>query len=92
MGGNFNAASSNSERNGQSLYSRSSEQRDFLAFMFEANMVDLPVSRNNFTWFSGDGKSMSKLYRFLVDDSIINKWGVIGQSVGKRDVSDHCPN
>ncbi|XP_058727126.1 uncharacterized protein LOC131598556 [Vicia villosa] len=34
---------------------------------------------------------MSRLDRFLVADSIINKWGVVGQRICSRDISDHCP-
>ncbi|CAK8531364.1 unnamed protein product [Lathyrus sativus] len=33
---------------------------------------------------------MSRIDRFLVDASFINKWGMMGQSIGKRDISDHC--
>jgi len=28
-------------------------------------LVDLPLQGRNFTWFRGDGKSMSRLHRFL---------------------------
>ncbi|XP_058721686.1 uncharacterized protein LOC131593278 [Vicia villosa] len=34
---------------------------------------------------------MSRIDRFLVSDKVVNDWGVVGQLVGERDVSDHCP-
>ncbi|CAK8533736.1 unnamed protein product [Lathyrus sativus] len=55
------------------------------------DLIDPSVFGNRFTWFSGDGKSMSRIDRFLVDSAFINRWGMIGQSIGKRDISEHCP-
>lgn len=37
------------------------------------------------------GRSMRILDRFLVDEVIISRWGIIGQLIGKRDISDHFP-
>ncbi|MCI12574.1 endonuclease/exonuclease/phosphatase family protein, partial [Trifolium medium] len=54
-------------------------------------MVDLPVSGKKFTWFSADGRSMSRSDRFLLSDGIIDNWKATGQWVGDRDISDHCP-
>lgn len=34
---------------------------------------------------------MSRLDRFLVSESMLIEWNIIGQWVGKRDISDHCP-
>lgn len=48
------------------------------------NLIDLPYSGNRFSWYSGDDKSMSMLDIFLLDDAIIDTWGVVGQSIGKR--------
>ncbi|CAK8563107.1 unnamed protein product [Lathyrus sativus] len=54
------------------------------------DLVDMPSSGNRFTWYSGDGNSMSKIHRFLVVDVIIDRWGVVGQTIGKRFISDYC--
>lgn len=34
---------------------------------------------------------MSRIDRFLIFDSLILAWGIVGQLIDKRDVSDHCP-
>ncbi|XP_058770694.1 uncharacterized protein LOC131644257 [Vicia villosa] len=34
---------------------------------------------------------MSRIDRFLVSEKVVNDWGVEGQRVGERDISDHCP-
>lgn len=34
---------------------------------------------------------MSKLDRFLLSESFIVDWKIIGQIIGKTDISDHCP-
>ncbi|XP_058776597.1 uncharacterized protein LOC131650915 [Vicia villosa] len=34
---------------------------------------------------------MSRLNCFLVSSSIVSSWGVVGQLIGVRDISDHCP-
>ncbi|PNX80406.1 cysteine-rich receptor-like protein kinase, partial [Trifolium pratense] len=54
-------------------------------------VVDVPVSGKQFSWFSSDGNVMSRLDRFLVSEGFIDKGGISGQWIGERDVSDHCP-
>lgn len=34
---------------------------------------------------------MSRLDRFLLSDGLIDLWGVSGQCIEPRDISDHCP-
>lgn len=29
-------------------------------------------------------------YRFLVADTVVSRWGIVGQLVGDRDISDYC--
>lgn len=55
------------------------------------NLIDVPCLCNNFSWVSGDGRSMSRLDRFLLSKPLIVLWGVVGQVINKRDISDHCP-
>lgn len=48
------------------------EFRDFLGC---SGLVDVPCLGNKFTWFSGDGRSMSRIDRFLLLDSLVGRWG-----------------
>ncbi|PNX88182.1 cysteine-rich receptor-like protein kinase [Trifolium pratense] len=91
IAGDFNAVSRTSERKGSSEEGRSAERRDFKQFIEDMDVVDLPVSGKRFTWFSADGRSMSRLDRFLLTDGLVDKWKASGQWVGERDISDHCP-
>ncbi|XP_045797434.1 uncharacterized protein LOC123891587 [Trifolium pratense] len=54
-------------------------------------VVDIPVLGKKFTWFSVDGKSMSRLDRFLVSKGFIANSGITAQWICDRDISDHCP-
>lgn len=38
-----------------------------------------------------DGISISRFDRFLISEGLIDMWGVSGQWIGNRDISDHCP-
>lgn len=55
------------------------------------NLIDVPCLCNDFSWVSGDGRSMSRLDRFLLYEPLIVLWGVVDQVIGKRDISCHCP-
>ncbi|XP_058775615.1 uncharacterized protein LOC131649887 [Vicia villosa] len=91
IAGDFNAAKNMNERKGSLGRYKVSEARDFLEFINLSNLVDVPSKGKKFTWFGGDGKARSRIDRFLVADNIVNKWGVVCQMVGDRDVSDHFP-
>ncbi|GAU51623.1 hypothetical protein TSUD_414500 [Trifolium subterraneum] len=54
-------------------------------------LIDIPVIGKKFSWFSADGKAMSRLDRFLLSDNFIAKEEILGQWIGNRDISDHCP-
>ncbi|CAK8533775.1 unnamed protein product [Lathyrus sativus] len=34
---------------------------------------------------------MSHIDRFLLSDALIDHWNIVGQSIGKRELSDHFP-
>ncbi|XP_058767553.1 uncharacterized protein LOC131641267 [Vicia villosa] len=91
MGGDFNAVKERGERKGRSMASNYNNSLEFSAFIEDSRLVDIPCKGKKFTWYSGDGKSMSRIDRFLVVDKVVRDWGVVGQFVGNRDVSDHCP-
>ncbi|CAI8603270.1 unnamed protein product [Vicia faba] len=65
--------------------------KSFADFIEKSRLVDIPCRGKKFSWYSGDGKSMSRIDRFLMSDSIVNNRGVVGQLIGNRDISDHCP-
>ncbi|XP_058759393.1 uncharacterized protein LOC131632672 [Vicia villosa] len=64
---------------------------NFSGFINDLGMEDVPCKDKKFSWFSSDGRSKSRLDRFLVSSNLVNLWGVVGQQIGDRDISDHCP-
>lgn len=34
---------------------------------------------------------MSRIDRFLLLNNVVNRWGMIGQLIGSRDISNHSP-
>lgn len=62
--GDFNAVKGKVERRGVSKNSQVSEHSDFLEFIDDINVIDLPVLGNRFTWFKPDGTTISILDRF----------------------------
>ncbi|XP_058752710.1 uncharacterized protein LOC131625893 [Vicia villosa] len=91
IGGDFNAIKNRRERNGSSALQPSCEWREFAEFIDLSNLIDILCKGKKYSWFSGDGRVRSRIDRFLVADKVVSKWGVVGQFVGDRDVSDHCP-
>ncbi|PNX58976.1 cysteine-rich receptor-like protein kinase, partial [Trifolium pratense] len=91
IGGDFNAILHPSERRGCSADRRLGEIIYFREFVEDMELVDIPVLGKKFSWFSSDGKAMSRLDRFLLSDGFMGKSGISGQWIGDRDISDHCP-
>ncbi|XP_058783145.1 uncharacterized protein LOC131657804 [Vicia villosa] len=91
MGGDFNATKNSSERKGRTTATNHYEEELFSDFIDKSLLVDVPCKGKKFSWFSGDGKSMSRLDRFIISSSIVVDWGVVGQVIGDRDISNHCP-
>ncbi|CAK8560383.1 unnamed protein product [Lathyrus sativus] len=90
VGGDFNEVKIGEERKGLSANSLRN-MKVFSEFIDELKLTDLPVFGNKFTWFNSNGKSRSRLDRFLADDLAISMLSLINQVVGDRDVSDHRP-
>ncbi|XP_058749290.1 uncharacterized protein LOC131622283 [Vicia villosa] len=78
IGGDFNATKSSSERKGRRNYEGDIGSDLFGGFIGESGLVDVPCKGKRFSWFSGDGRSMSRIDRFLISNNIVNKWGVVG--------------
>ncbi|XP_058784197.1 uncharacterized protein LOC131658967 [Vicia villosa] len=91
IAGDFNTVKKRSERWGCSSRSVNSKWSDFSDFIDDIGLVDVPCKDKRFSWISGDGKSKSRIDRFLISNNVISSWGVVGQWIGKRDISDHCP-
>lgn len=79
------------ERIGFGRSCRKSEMREFTEFIFNINLIDVQCKGKSFSWYSGDGRSMSRLDRFLISDILISNWEVVGQLIDKMDISDHFP-
>lgn len=61
--------------------------RDFI----ELDLIDLPIGGRKFSWYKPDGKSMSRLDRFLISPNMLSTIGKCSQLGLKRKLSDHCP-
>lgn len=91
IAGDFNAIITHSERKGVSTSVNQREIDEFRNFVDEMELVDVPMLGKKFTWFSANGKSRSKIDRFLLSEDLITEWQISAKWVGNRDTSDHCP-
>lgn len=91
LGGDFNSIISRKERKGTNDRGRRKEIIELKIFIEEMNLVEVPVIGDAFTWFSGLRKAMRRLDRFFLSENMIFGWRILGQHVGKRDISDHFP-
>ena len=53
--------------------------------------MDLPICGRLFTWYRGDGLSMSRLDRFLLSVNWCSVWPNCTQVANQRGLSDHVP-
>jgi hypothetical protein len=68
-----------SERYDSNAIGRQRERILFNRFMEDMEVIDVPVLAKKFSWFSADGKSMSRIDRFLLLEGFINSQGISGQ-------------
>jgi len=68
--GDFNAVRNLEERRSRGVAVRSLDYHPFNDLIDNDVLVDLPLHGRNFTWYKGDGNSMSRLDRFLL--SLLN--------------------
>lgn len=59
-------------------------------FIKDMELINVLVIGSKFTWFSLNGKVMSRLDRFLLSKGMIGKWKVVDQVIGSRGFFDHC--
>lgn len=67
--GDFNDVRSREERRYVSVSHFFSDYTHFNLFIADNFLLDLPLGGRKFTWFKKDGKSMSRLDRFLLSDN-----------------------
>jgi len=89
--GDFNALRSVEERRSLRVYSNVLDMAPFNRFIEENLLVDLPLCGRKFTWYKGDGSSMSRLDRFLLSEDWCLVWPSCLQVAHLRGLSDHCP-
>jgi hypothetical protein len=63
----------------------------FNRFIDDTFLVDLPLRGRKFTWYKGDGVTMSRLDRFLLSEEWSLTWPNCSQVAQLRGISDHCP-
>ncbi|CAJ2657379.1 unnamed protein product [Trifolium pratense] len=89
--GDFNAVKRVDERRSVRGGHRSLDHVPFSRFIEDNSLVDLPLIGRKFTWFKGDGCSMSRLDRFLLSEEWCLVWPNCRQVARLRGLSDHCP-
>ncbi|XP_024632905.1 uncharacterized protein [Medicago truncatula] len=89
--GDFNAVRCREERRPVSTSGGVVDFGPFNHFIVENALVDLPLCGRNFTWFRGDGKSMSRIDRFLLSEDWCLVWPNCVQVAHLRGLSDHSP-
>ena len=89
--GDFNSIRSAEERKSRGTVLRQHDVDIFNNFIEDSSLVDLPVCGRLFTWYRGDGHSMSRLDRFLLNDVWCMTWPNCTQIALQRGLSDHVP-
>lgn len=56
------------ERRSEGSIQRLSRMEGFNQFIDGNMLIDLPLRGRSLTWYKGDGKSMSRIDRFLLSD------------------------
>ena len=64
---------------------------EFNHFIDHHALIDLPLRGRNYTWFRGDGRSMSRIDRSLLSKKWSLTWPNCYQKASTRGLSDHCP-
>ena len=89
--GDFNAIRSAEERRSVSSALHQAGIDSFDVFVVNNNLVDLPLRGRTYTWYRGDGRSLSRIDRFLLSENWCLSWPNCIQLAVSRGMSDHCP-
>ncbi|GKV12840.1 hypothetical protein SLEP1_g23934 [Rubroshorea leprosula] len=87
--GDFNTVRRAEERTG--CRGVTSEMREFDDFIHETELIDIPLLGRKYTWYHTNGKSMSRIDKFLLSGGWLEKWEEVRQWGLSRVVFDHCP-
>ena len=63
----------------------------FNEFVDDYVLIHVSLCGRKFTWYKGDGRSMSRLDRFLLSEEWCLVWPNCLQVAQLRGLSDHCP-
>ncbi|WMV34480.1 hypothetical protein MTR67_027865 [Solanum verrucosum] len=89
-GGNFNIVRFPSEKRNCTRFNKA--MTDFTDFIEDAELVDIQLAGDVFTWKKGEGHDpAARLDRFLISEEWENTFKNIKQSTLQRVISDHCP-
>jgi exonuclease III len=89
--GDFNSVRSVNERRSVRGSQVVDDCAPFNDFIEEGVLIDLPLCGRKFTWYKGDGRSMSRLDRFLLSGEWCMVWPNCLHVAQLRGLSDHCP-
>lgn len=91
--GDFNAVRNADERRGSSgtLNSQRLEMREFNDFIYEMELLDLPLAGRKFTWRRPNNQAKSRIDRYIVSAEWNVLWPNCSQLVLDRNISDHSP-
>ncbi|KEH40025.1 endonuclease/exonuclease/phosphatase family protein [Medicago truncatula] len=89
--GDFNDVWCSEERRSVNVRHSSLDFSHFNSFIGDNSLHDLPLGGRKFTWFKGDGRSMSRLDRFLLSEDWCLAWPNCLQLAQLWGLSDHCP-
>ena len=87
--GDFNAVRNVDERRSMGSVPSQVASASFNQFIESNFLIEIPLRGRRFTWFRGDGRSMSRLDRFLLSDSWCMAWPNCFQMAIARGLSDH---
>jgi hypothetical protein len=89
--GDFNSVRNADERKGRGRVFRQVDVDVFNTIIHDSLLIDLPICSRLFTWYKGDGVSMSRLDRLLLSNKWCEKWPNGFQIAYQRGLYDHVP-
>ena len=89
--GDFNAVRCPEERRSVGSAVNHTGSASFNDMIEENCLVDLPLRGRRYTWYPGDGRSMSRIDRFLLSERWCLTWPNCFQMASSRGLSDHFP-
>jgi len=89
--GDFNVVRYGDERKSVGGVFSQASSAHYNNFIDGNGLIDLPLRGRRYTWFRGDGRSMSRLDRFLLSENWCLSWPNCLQLASARGLSDHCP-